>query len=89
MLKLGPTPAVGNPEEEENITGSGILPEKKGVQPNIGHPSPEVEHQEDEPHFLVWKTRRAYQKAVKNGDLLLKGTPTDSLALHPSAKVED
>lgn len=70
MLELEPTPAVGNPEEEENITGSGILPKKKGVQLHIGHPSPEVEHQEDKPHFLVLKTRGAYQKAVENGDLL-------------------
>ena len=65
MLKLGPTPAVGNPEEEENITGSGILPKKKGVQPHIGHPSPEVEHQEDKPHFLVWKTRAPYQQKME------------------------
>lgn len=55
VLELGPTPTVGNPEEEKNITGSGILPKKKGVQLHIGLPSPEVEHQEDKPISWFWK----------------------------------
>lgn len=66
MLKLGPTPTVGNPEEEENITGSGILPKKKGVQPHIGHPNPEIEHQEDKAPFPGLENQGGLPEGCRN-----------------------